>query len=180
MTTKYSIVVQSPGALAEPEIQDFIAMVRAGEEVGGAVLEANVRKAEYLAVARQASCLVAVAALKNPKASYRKKIQLKAGVAIDRRAFPFEFGYLFVLPSARGQGIGVRMSEAILSAAGGKGVFATARTNNDVMHVILAGMGFSKMGKPYPSDRGRYQLQLFLCPDAQFPVAADASQVIRC
>lgn len=176
MCTKYTIVAQSPGAFEESEIQDFIAMVRAGEEVGDAVLEENVRKAECLVVARQASCLVAVAALKNPKASYRKKIHAKAGVAIDARDFPFEFGYLFVLPSARNQGIGVKLSEAALSATGGKGVFATARTNNDRMHVILPRVGFSKAGRPYASARGAHQLQLFLRHAAQPPVAADAPQ----
>lgn len=179
MTTKYTIIAQSPGALDEAEIQDFIAMVRAGGEVGDAVLEENVRKAECLVVVRQASCLVAVAALKNPKTSYRKKIQVKVEGAMDADDFPFEFGYLFVLPSARNQGIGAKLSEAALSAARGKGVFATARTNNDGMHVILPKVGFLKVGKPYASGRGGHQLQLFLRPAAKPPVAADAPQAAR-
>jgi len=179
MTTKHTVVVQSPGAFGEPEIQDFIAMVRAGGEVGDAVLEENVRKAECLVVVRQDSCLVAVAALKNPKASYRKSICTKARVALDAYDFPFELGYIFVLPSARNRGVGLKLCNVALASAKGKGVFATARTNNDGMHVILPKVGFSKEGKRYASARGGHQLQLFLRHAAQPLGAADADEAAR-
>jgi hypothetical protein len=78
MHTTHTIVAQPPGIFAESEIQDVLAMVREGGEVGDAVLEENVRKAKCLVVARQDSCLVAVAALKNPKASYRRASTPKA------------------------------------------------------------------------------------------------------
>ena len=162
MSTKHTIVAQSPGDFGESEMQDFIAMVRAGGEVGDAVLEENVRNASCLVVVRQDACLVAVAALKNPKANYRKNIYTKTGVALDAHDFPFELGYIFVLPSARNQGIGLKLCNAALSRVRGKGIFATARTNNDGMHVILPRFGFSKIGKRYSSARGGHQLQLFL------------------
>jgi len=157
----------------EPEIQDFIAMVRAGGEVGDAVLEENVRNAESLAVAHQGACLVAVAALKKPKASYRTNIHAKSKVAVDAGAFPFELGYVFVLPSARYGGIGLTLCNTALSPAGSKGVFATARTDNDGIRAILAKLGFSKAGKPYESTRGDYQLQLSLRPAAHQLVSGD-------
>src|SRR3989338_7075829 len=162
MSIKHNIVMHPPQVFAETEIQDFMAMVRAGGEVGDTVLEQNVRNAKCLVVARQASCLVGVAALKNPQASYRQSIKAKAGVAVDTQDFPFELGYVFVLPSARRQGLAVKLCRAALAPADGKRVFATARTNNDGMNAILPMFAFSKTGRPYGSVRGGRQLQLLV------------------
>jgi GNAT superfamily N-acetyltransferase len=179
LSANHSVIAQPPRDFAEPEIQDFIALVRAGGEVGDAALEENVRNAECLVFVRQTSCLVAVAALKNPKASYRKNIHTKAGVAVNSDSFPFELGYIFVLPSARNQGIGAMLCESALSPAGERGVFATARTNNDGMNVILPKFNFSKAGEPYTSGRGDHQLQLYLRPATKKPVTADVSHAAK-
>lgn len=169
MSTEQSLVAQPPQAFTEPEIQDFMAMVRAGGEVGDAVLEQNVRNAKCLVVVRQASCLVGVAALKNPQARYRQYIKVNAGIAVLAQDFPFELGYVFVLPSARRQGLAVKLCRAALASVDGNGVFATARTNNDVMSAILPKFTFLKIGHPYDSARGGYQLQLFLRHAANRP-----------
>src|SRR5437667_290588 len=144
MSTEFTLVAQPPQMFEEPDIQDFMAMVRAGGEVGDTVLEENVRHAKCLVVARQASCLVGIAGLKIPKASHRRSIKLKAGATVGAEQFPFELGYVFVLPSARGQRLGNRLCQAALDPADGKGVFATARTNNNHMNAILAEFHFSK------------------------------------
>lgn len=179
MSTEHTLVAQPPQAFTENEMQDFMAMVRAGGEVGDAVFEENVRNAKCLVVVRQASCLLGVAALKNPKASYRQNIKAKAKAAVDAQDFPFELGYIFVLPSARRQGLAVKLCRAALAPADKKGVFATARTNNDGMTAILPTFGFLKTGRPYGSVRGGHQLQLFVRHAAQPSVAADTPQAAR-
>jgi GNAT superfamily N-acetyltransferase len=63
---------------------------------------------------------------KNPLSSYRQNIESKAAVALNDTEFPFELGYVFVLPSARRQGLAVKLCQAALSLAEGRGVFATA------------------------------------------------------
>jgi GNAT superfamily N-acetyltransferase len=173
MSMEHTLIAQPPQAFTETEIHDFLAMVRAGEEVGGAVLERNVRNAKCLVVARQRLCMVGVAALKNTQPSYRKTIKTKAGVAVEAGDFPFELGYIFVLPSARRQGVAVKLCRTALVAADGKGVFATTRSNNHGMNKILAMFSFKKAGRPYASARGEHQLQLFVRYATQ-PVAADA------
>ena len=174
ITNDISLVLQPPQAFAEIEIQDFMTMVRAGGEVGDTVLEQNVRNAKCLVVVRQDSCLVGVAALKNPQASYRQSIKAKAGIAVDAQDFPFELGYIFVLPSARRQGLAVKLCRAALAFADGKGVFATTRINNDGMNEILTKFAFLKTGRPYGSVRDGYQLQLFVRHAAQPSVASDS------
>jgi GNAT superfamily N-acetyltransferase len=162
--SQHSIIAEPPEAFSEATIKAFIALVREGEEVSEIVLETNVRTAKCLAIANAGSALVGVAALKNPQPSYRKVLLEKTDVILDVSTFPFEFGYLFVLPEARNQGTAMRLSEAVVSAASGKGVFATVRANNAGMHVILSKLGFAKAGDSYESMRGRYQLQLFVRP----------------
>jgi GNAT superfamily N-acetyltransferase len=162
MGSSHILVANPPDAFSEPEILDFIALVRAGNEVGNVALEQNVQNAKCLVFGRQASCLVGIAALKNPLTSYRKSIESKASVSLNAQEFPFELGYVFVLPSARHQGLGEKLCQAALSLAEGKGVFATARTENEAMAMVLAKVGFSKAGAAYGSSRSDYRLQLFV------------------
>ncbi len=162
MNADYTVVAQKPVSFTEMELQDFIAMVRAGGEVGDAVLETNVRNAECLVFLYQRSCLSKVAALKNPLPNYRRNIKSKSGVAVEASEFPFELAYVFVMPSARREGFSVELTRAALSAAGEKWVFATSRTKNHAMRATLWKFGFVAAGSPYPSDRGEHHLQLFV------------------
>ena len=157
-----TVVTKPPADFTETEIQDLVALVRAGGEVAETVLEENVKSAKCLVAARRASRLVGVAALKNPKTSYRKSVEGNSGAALSAHEFPFELGYVFVLPSARRGGLGREMCRAALTSADRSGVFATARTDNDGMKRILQDLGFVTSGRPYGSERGDYQLQLFL------------------
>lgn len=161
-----TIVAQQPDFFTEAELQDFIAFVLAGGEVADAVLGNNVRKAKCLIFLRQGDCLSGVAALKNPLQSYRQKIEKKTGVPVAASDFPFELGYIFVLPSARRQGLSVELTSAALSAAEGKGVFATTRTNNLGMLATLGKFGFVQSGCVYASRKANQDIQLFLWPAA--------------
>lgn len=174
MRSGHILVGKPPEAFSEPEILDFMALVHTGYEVGNVMLERNVRNATCLVFGRQASCLVGVAALKNPLTSYRQNIESMAVVALNDMEFPFELGYLFVLPSARLQGLAVKLCQAALSLAACRGVFATARTNNDGMAVVLAKVGFSKAGQPYRSTRSNYRLRLFVRYATRQAVPADS------
>lgn len=164
MNNQKKIVAQPPDSFSEAELQDFIALVRAGGEVNGTVLESNVRNAKCLVFLHQGDCLSGIAALKNPLLSYRKKIEKKSCEKIKAPEYPFELGYVFVLPSARRKGFSVELTSAALSAADGKGVFATTRVNNDGMQATLKKFGFAKGGSAYASGKGDHQLQLFLRP----------------
>lgn len=167
MSDHKTIVTKQPRYFTEAELQDFMALVRAGGEVGEAVLENNVRNAKCLVFLRQGGCLSGVAALKNPLPSYRQKVGKKTGVFVGASEFSFELGYIFVLPSARRQGFSIELTSAALLAAEGKGVFATSHTNNVSMHATLGKFCFVKSGSVYASSKGNHDLQLFLRPAVQ-------------
>jgi len=172
LDTSSVVVAKPPSFFSEGELQDFISMVRAGGEVGGKSLEDNVRGAERLVSVRRGECLVGVAALKRPRDDYRQDTQTKSGVDLAKTSFPFEFGYLFVLPSARRMGYAKKLSAAALAETEDIGVFATVRTSNKEMLAFIPTLGFAKRGKPYASRRGRYQLQVFVKEPTVWPGTA--------
>lgn len=161
------LVATPPTECDTATILSFIELVRVGGEVGGAVLESNVRTAHCLLRLYRDGYLSGVAALKNPLASYRQRIEDKTGVPVLPSSFPFELGYVFVLPEAREQGIAGKLVHAACEVAGDKGLFATSRTNNQRMHATLERAGFRTFGRIYNSSDGERQLQLFLRVNAQ-------------
>jgi GNAT superfamily N-acetyltransferase len=172
MDARYNPLQRLPASLTETEIGDFIAMVRAGGEIGGNVLERNVRAAASLLTVRQGECLVGVAALKNPLPSYRKKIQEKSGVDLDPTKFPLELGYVFVLPSAGGQGIATALCATALGDRDQLGIFATTRV--DAMAHILCKLGFQQAGRSYASTPSKGPLRVFVRsgrPVSEMPAA---------
>jgi hypothetical protein len=95
------IVVATPGDFADPERAVFSKLVLAGGEVGGAVLERNIANAKALVFLRRAREVQGIAALKRPQTSYRKRIGAEAGAKIAMGRFPYELGYVFLLPEAQ-------------------------------------------------------------------------------
>lgn len=103
MNQSPNIVTKQPKACSKEELEGFIAMARAGGEVGESSLATRVRAAECLVFLFEGECLRAIAALKKPLVSYRNSVSEKTGVVLEPAAFPYELGYVFVLPSARGR-----------------------------------------------------------------------------
>jgi predicted GNAT family N-acyltransferase len=144
------------------QIGDFIALVLAGGEVTPKGLEDRVRSAARLFFLDVGCCLCGIAALKRPEQNYRKHVSTKSTVSLSEKDYPFELGWVFVMPSARGRKFSGDLTRAALAVAGDKSVFATSRIDNSSMHASLVKCGFVSVGVPYGSDRGDYQLQVFV------------------
>jgi hypothetical protein len=156
------LIAKNPKSCTKAELQDFIAMVCAGGEVNRSGLDARVDEAKSLVFLFQGRCLKGIAALKKPSRVYRCSVACKADVNLEPSAFPYELGYVFVLPSARGAHLSRPLVTKALAAADGVGVFATTRTENKAMRRTLGHCGFAPHGCPYGSERGKYELQLFI------------------
>ena len=172
MTTKFSppndmnglvrIFVRDPHECTAMQLADFKALILAGGEVIQEGLDDRIRSAVRLVFLSVGCCLSGIAALKRPLESYRRGVADKSGIALSEEDYPFELGWVFVMPSARGRRFSLDLTSAAVAAASTSGVFATSRTDNAGMHATLARCGFLPAGKPYPSGRGKHQLQLFL------------------
>lgn len=161
MMTSAKSVSKAPADCTSAEISDFKAFVLAGGEVDKNGLEGRIRLAVRLAFLREGTCLVGIAALKRPNSSYRERVALSAGTLLPSTAYPYELGWVFILPSARGKGYSHLVVQAALEVAQESGVFSTSRADNDPMHRVLDRFGFSLSGSTYASTRGAHDLKLF-------------------
>jgi len=162
MSHSERVIVKKPRECSGNELQDFIALVRAGGEVAPSGLETRVQTAALLVFLTEGQRLLGIAALKLPSSNYRRSVSEKAGVSLETSAFPYEIGWVYVIPSARSAGFSRKLVSAAVTAACGKGMFATSRTDNVRIHRTLEHFRFVSSGRPYASDRGNYQVQLFI------------------
>ena len=161
MESSLQVIAKTPSDCSAAEIADFIALVTAGGEVTVGGLEQRVMAAGHLVFLLVGGQVAGVAALKNPNLNYRRYVASASGVALPVASFPYELGWVFVAPIARGNGHAQPLSQAALAFAGGCGVFATSRTDNAPMHRTLAKLGFMQAGEAYVSQHGEHHLQLF-------------------
>lgn len=156
------VSVNKPSTFASAEIEDFVALVLAGGEVVADGLKNRVLAAEHIALLREGNCLLGVAGLKRPSQNHRSEVAAHASATLAVQEFPFELGWVFVLPSARGRKLSLPLCEAVVNAAEGRGIFATSRVRNIGMHKTLAKLGFTRTGTEWPSRQSRDMLALFI------------------
>lgn len=162
MSSKQVVIVKKPSECSPAELQDFVSLVLAGGEVTAAGLPERVHNAQHLVFLTEANCLKGIAAVKNPALHYRRRVFQKAHTSVNDIEFPFELGWVFVLPSSRGAGFSHMLLKAALSTVSGGGIFATSRSDNTRIHKVLKANGFSCLGTAYASARGNHQLTLFV------------------
>jgi len=153
----------APQELSGDERTAFVRLVTLGGEVGGAVLATNIENARVLVMVRAAREIKGIAALKRPQASYRKRIGEKAGAEVGELRCPYELGYVYVLPEARGKGISHRLVAKALQHTDNRAVFATARADNEAMLATLTKAGFKQAGQDYRGRKNR-MIRLLLRP----------------
>jgi len=152
MNAVLDITAATPDRFSQDERDLFGALVREAGEVGESALATNIRTAKALVFGRLAGKVLGIAALKRPQLSYRKRIGGKAGVDLGPASYPYELGYVFLLPEAQGKKLSHGLVAAALACADGAAVFATARADNAAMLAALAKAGFKQAGHDY---RGR-------------------------
>jgi predicted GNAT family N-acyltransferase len=162
MSTSPAISTKSPQQCSASELSDFTTLVLAGGEVIEKNLRSRVLEALALCFLRENSCLIGIAALKNPSTEYRTSVFKKARATASASEYPYELGWLFVVPSARGRKLSHSLVQAAVNHAAQAQVFATSRTANPAIHAPLMAASFAKHGNEYASNRGPHRLALFL------------------
>jgi hypothetical protein len=160
------VIAKPPAEFSNTEIAAFLSLVHAGGEVATRNLEVRVKNARCLGFLRNGESLVGVAGLKQPELGYRARVEKSSGVPLSSEAFPFELGWVFILPSARGAKFSFPLCAPVVAAAGASGVFATSRSGNFGMHSTLGKLGFARVGVEWPSKQSNENLSLFIKPAA--------------
>ena len=155
--------VKKPIACTDAERREFERLVRQGFAGSDEGLPGRIRDAQWLAFHYAADdTLAAIAGLKAPGEQYRDEVFQQSAGGVRPVDHELELGWVFVLPTHRGNRIGARLCRMLLAREPESGVFATTRPDNDVMIKILGALGFSQTGKPYPHARRNEDLVLFL------------------
>lgn len=155
-------IIKSPKDCNDAELALFEAFLTEGGEVALEGLRTRIQRADKLFFISDAEC-VAIGAIKNPNAEYKARVFEKAGVP-EPGKYEYELGWLYVLEAARGKGYGRALMESIIQSLSGRACYATTRENNHSMRHLFTQVGFSKLGKPYESEKGGYSLVVYAKP----------------
>lgn len=138
------------------EVEAFVKLVSSGGAVNEALVRQGVKRTGARVVfAELDGRTVGVAALKIPLPKYRIGLQGagKANRPIPQKDYPYELGYVSVLPEYGQRGIARRMIKIVLSLSDGKGFFAT--TSHPAMRAeILPSFGFQLVGDTWKDKAG--------------------------
>lgn len=156
------VCAASPAEFQPREIDDFVAFVLAGGEVAGVGLKDRVMRAPCISYLRSSECLLGVAGLKSPDPRYRARVEKKSNTNLGEKEFPYELGWVFILPSARYQKLSFPLCQPLITAAKGEGIFATSRTTLAGMHRTLEKLGFVRTASEWSSNENEGNLALFL------------------
>jgi len=155
------IVVYKPAELTDADRASFVELVRAGGEVASQLLEKNIANAQALLFLTQLGQVRGVAAVKRPLPSYRMRVGKSANAELTDEDFPYELGYIFIVPEVRGQKLCGPLVAKALEVVSDSGVFATVRIDNQAMRASLLKAGFKPVGRPYRGRNSRI-LQVFI------------------
>lgn len=157
-TTQYNI--STPNEIAPEILQQLSQLISTGSEVEMSMVQRNLQKASSIGYALDNGRPVGVIVLKDPVPSYRQKVFQNAGVPELEQRYQLELGYVYVEPQYRGM-VSARllrlMNRSITSP-----IFATTRENNTTINKILEFGGYQLTGEPWSSDRGTYNILLWI------------------
>jgi len=150
-------MIKSPTECSVSELDTFERMVNEGGEVSPVGLRSRIEKAEKLIFIWKGENCVAIAGVKNPARTYKKKVFVAACTVDNISEYQYEIGYIY----ANISGVGNQLMEGVLDAIEGNTAFATTKNSKDVMQYLLPKYGFSKLGNSYLNDTKKYYLGLF-------------------
>ena len=158
---KLETVWKHPGKCIGPELKMFHDMVLIGGEVDPDQFMDRIERAERLVFCNAGEFVVGVAGLKCAGKNYRKRTGEKAKLDLSEKHWPWEFGWVFVCPGARGRGVSHRLVACALDGIN-EPIFATSRADNSFMHSPLKAAGFEQAGEQYISDRHGGPMLVFI------------------
>ncbi len=156
------ITNKRPSECSDHELDAFEDLVKKGGEVAPAGLRNRIMKAEWLVfVVEEDGTFAAVAALKRPSDSYKRKVFQKARTSENPDDFTFEAGWIFVEEAFRDRKYSRLLLQTVVKLAGAKKVYATTREDNVWMRQSNVRCGLVESGSPYISHEGDYNLVLY-------------------
>ena len=143
---------------SEIEIESFKAIVLEKDQVRKETFDQLISKNPILLFIPNTAEIQAIGALKIPADDYKQNVFIKSKTNEMPNDFSFELGW--IVSQVEGQGLGTKLVELLMCTT--PNVYATVRTDNKKMIHILKKFGFIKTGESYMSDRGDYNIELYI------------------
>jgi hypothetical protein len=140
---------KAPSECLPQELADFETIVVAGGQVQQHGLDELIRAAKWLGFGLIDGVLASVAAIKQPRASYRDRVFADAKSPEIAEHFAMEFGWACTLDAYKGKGLGSGIADVLLADIH-TFIFATTGESNEVTKHILTKRGFQISGAPHP------------------------------
>lgn len=166
--TQFHTKIVSPRDATIQEQRRFADLVNEGDEVAGNVLD-RIHRARSLILISDDKNIQAVAALKNPRSRYARRVFRSAGRDGMETGYAIELGWIFVATTRRRMGLAGMLVENALKEAGHEPIFATTRSHNPAMLRILERYGFIILGSPFPSTQNEGEELNLLARDPSRP-----------
>ena len=154
--------VKEYAAFSKDDIAQIEQLIIEGGEVDPKTLPDRLKEAKAIAVIRDEQKLVAVAAIKQPLASYRTGVFTKAQVPGSAEEYSLELGYVYTKTKYRGFKLAGRLCRQLVDKFNDVSLFATTRTNNRAMYFILSHLGFTITGEGYENKARNANLYLYV------------------
>jgi len=154
------LLVKNPAHCSEEERELFRSILCTRPEISQDTIASRISKAGKLAFAYVDGVPAGIAAVKQARKGFRRRI-LEAQTTGSVGELPHsELGWLNVFPIYRGQGIGSSLVSSLCEELSGKAVFSLTEPDNKAMRGILMASGFSLCGKIHLEGRLPYLLYL--------------------
>jgi GNAT superfamily N-acetyltransferase len=148
-----------------PEDRDiFHAHLLKSPEVEPDGLPERIARADSLAFVYLGTLVVAIGAIKRPGENYRHRKFIAAKTTEQGADYPIEMGWIYVEKEFRGRGLAGVVVQSLLPFTASHCCYATSDATNHRMHSSLTKRGFRQTGQPFPSERDRRPLLLFVRP----------------
>jgi predicted GNAT family N-acyltransferase len=149
-----SCYVAKPAECFSTELEAFVKLLEQGDQIHiePNILAKNINNAELLAFYVHNEQVVGIGAVKNPQASYRRKVFERAGAPELKYDFKYELGYFVTKPEYHGQGIcKAILTELLKHMPDDTTFFAT--TKSAAMRKIFTSKGFMQLGEAWTTEK---------------------------
>lgn len=157
-----NICVKEAEYYSSDEIEQFKMLLCKGEQVDMHNIDKLLNRNPILAMLYEDNKIVSIGGLKTPICQYKHKVFDNAKSNEDSDEYTKELGWIYTEEEYRKKGYSRHIIESLLAKNNDRKIYATTQENNSTMRKLLEYYDFCVSGNQYPSERGNYNLRLYI------------------
>jgi len=155
-------ICKSPTDLTNEELEGIIDLIMDYRPTTRIEIRERLLNSRAISIAIIDNKVVGTATLKIPNDIYADNAFLKAVSIYEYNDFPFELGYMVVLPNYRNLRIASQLVALLCSTFENENIFAVTKANNNSSIALKLKLGFIETGKEFKDRKTIDDLKLFI------------------